>query len=167
MNETPQQYIDRLLSNVGDADPWEILTSTAERLRQLVAGRSQADLAWKPAPDRWSVGEILAHLADCEVVAAWRLRTILATSGTTLQPFDQNRWAKALTYEHAPTDESLDVFEVNRRANVRLLRSVDPAMLDNFGVHAERGRESARHLVQLYAGHDRNHLRQIEGLLRR
>jgi uncharacterized damage-inducible protein DinB len=165
MSETPQQYIDRIVGNVGKADAWEILASTAARLRELVAGRSQNDLARQPAPGRWSVREILAHLADCEVVAGWRLRSILAASGTTLQAFDQNRWAKAFKYEETPTAESLDLFEVSRRANVRLLRAVDPVALENFGIHEERGRESVAHLIRLYAGHDLNHLRQIEKLL--
>jgi len=165
MSETPQQYTDRIVSNVGDADPWEVLTSTAAQLRQLIAGRSQDDLARKPAPGRWSVREILAHLADCEVVMGWRLRSVLATNGTTLQPFDQNIWANVFKYEETPTADSLDLFEVSRRSNVRLLRSLDPAMFDNFGMHQERGRETVRHLIRLNAGHDLNHLRQIEGLL--
>jgi hypothetical protein len=167
MSETPQQYTERILSHVGDADPWEVLTSTAPRLRQLVAGRTQNDLVRKPGPGRWSVRELLAHLADCEVVAGWRLRSILASSGATLQPFDQNRWAEVFKYEETPTSESLDLFEVSRRGNVRLLRAVDPALFENFGMHEERGRESVAHLIRLYAGHDLNHLRQIAGLLRK
>lgn len=167
MSETPQQYTNRIVSNVGDADPWEILTSTAPRLRQLVAGRSQDDLSRRPGPGRWSVRAILAHLADCEVVMGWRLRSILATSGTPLQAFDQDRWAQVFKYEETPTADSLDLFEVSRRANVRLLRSAGPAALDNYGVHQERGHESIAHLLRLCAGHDINHLRQIEGLLGR
>ena len=166
MKETPHEYIDRILSNIGDADSWQILASTASRLRDAVAGRSEPELSRTPAPGRWSVRQIVAHLADCEVVAGWRLRSILATNGTVLQPFDQNRWAEVFRYEDAPISEALDLFEASRRANVRMLRSVDPALLDNFGMHAERGRESITHLVRLYAGHDRNHLRQIEALLK-
>lgn len=165
MSETPQQYTQRILSNVGEDDPWTILTSTGSRLRQLVAGRTEHDLRRKPAPGRWSVREILAHLADAEVVAGWRLRSILASNGTTLQPFDQDRWAEVFKYEETPVTDSLDLFEVSRRANVRLLRSVDPELLENFGMHEERGRESVAHLIQLYAGHDMNHVRQIQGLL--
>jgi hypothetical protein len=166
MTETPQQYTQRILSNVGPDDPWSVLASTPSRLRALVAGRTPADLARKPAPNRWSVRAILAHLADCEVVSGWRLRSILATSGTTLQPFDQDRWAEAFKYEETAEDESLDLFEASRRANLRLFRLADPLQLENFGMHAERGRETVAHLVKLNAGHDLNHLRQIELLLR-
>ncbi len=163
--ERPRQYIDRILSNLGDADPWDVLASTPGRLRQLVAARSPADLARKPAPDRWSTREILAHLADCEVVMGWRLRSILATSGAPLQPFDQNLWATTFRYEAVPVDDSLDLFDANRRGNLRLLRSMDPSAFERFGLHQERGRETVAHLVRLNAGHDLNHLKQIEALL--
>jgi uncharacterized damage-inducible protein DinB len=136
-------------------------------LRALVAGRDERELARPPAPGRWSVREILAHLADCEVVLAWRLRSILATSGVPLQAFDQDRWAAAFKYDQVPCSESLDLFEANRRANLRLLRSLDPALFENFGMHQERGRESVNHLIRLNAGHDLNHLRQIEAILGR
>jgi hypothetical protein len=165
MAENPLQYRDRILSNVGERDPWDVLTTTPSRLRQLVSGHSEEELSRTPAPGKWSARQIVAHLADCEVVIGWRLRTILATSGASLQPFDQNRWAEVFKYEGAPVSESLDLFEANRRSNLRLLRTVDPPLLENFGMHEERGKESASHLIRLNAGHDLNHLRQVEALL--
>lgn len=165
MSETAQQYIDRIVSNVGGDDPWQVLASSPQRLRELVHGRSEGELSRQSAPGRWSARAIAAHLADCEVVMAWRLRSILAVNGVPLQPFDQNRWAEAFKYESTPVADSLDLFEANRRANLRLLRSADPASLEYFGMHAERGKESITHLVRLNAGHDLNHLRQIERLL--
>jgi uncharacterized damage-inducible protein DinB len=165
LSETPQQYTARILSNVGEDDPWSILATTANRLRELVARSGEDELARKPAADRWSVREILAHLADCEVVAGWRLRSILANSGTTLQPFDQNRWASVFKYDETPVAASLDLFEASRQGNLRLLRAVDPQTHANFGLHEERGRESVTHLIRLYAGHDLNHLRQVATLL--
>ena len=170
MNETAQQYIDRIVSNVGGDDPWKVLESSAQRLRELVNGRSDAELARQSAPGRWSARAIVAHLADCEVVLGWRLRSILAVNGAALQPFDQNRWAEAFAYEQAPLADSLDLFDVNRRANLRLLRaarSAGQAALEQFGMHAERGKESIAHLIRLSAGHDLNHIRQIETLLAR
>src|SRR5688572_20752965 len=103
MPETPQQYTARILSNVDEQDPWDVLGSTATRLRQLIAGFDESTLARKPAPQRWSVREILAHLADCEVVMGWRLRSVLATNGVTLQPFDQDRWAAVFKYDRTAT----------------------------------------------------------------
>jgi hypothetical protein len=166
MSETPDQYIERILSSVADAEPWDVLASTPARLRRLTSGRTAADLERKPSPDRWSVRQIVAHLADAELVTSWRLRTILTSNGTTLHPYDQNTFATVLKYDDVPVADSLDLFEANRTANLRLLRRVDPALHQNFGMHEERGRESIAHLIRLNAGHDLNHVRQVEGLLR-
>jgi hypothetical protein len=165
MSETPQEYIARLLANVGSRDPWDVLATTAGRLRELTHGKPADRLTRKPAPDRWSVAEIIAHLADAEVVGAWRFRSVLALDGTPLQAYDQNRWAEAFHYDRVPVSESLDAFEASRRATLSLLKRVDPALYEHYGLHAERGQESITHLIRLYAGHDLNHLAQVERLL--
>lgn len=163
--ETVQQYTERLLGYAGDADPLQILASTPSRLRTVVAGRRREELFRKPAPDRWSVAEILAHLGDAEIVGAWRFRSVLASDAVALQAYDQNVWAEAFRYTETDPSESLDLFEALRRATVSLLRRVDRSRYDHYGMHAERGRESVVHLMRLYAGHDINHLQQIEQLL--
>jgi hypothetical protein len=164
-NETPQDYITRMLSFLGTNDPMEVLRSTAVRIQALMTGRSPGELARKPDPSKWSVGEIVAHLADAEIVTAWRLRSILAANAVPLQPFDQNAWASAFRYRDADPFGSLQLFEVNRSANLALLARVDPALHANYGMHGERGKETIEHLMRLYAGHDLNHLSQIERLL--
>jgi hypothetical protein len=165
MNETAQDYIARITGHVGDKDPWGLLAEAPDRLRSLVEGASPDALAWKPSPDRWSIAQIAAHLADAEVVGAWRFRSVLAQDGVPLQAYDQNAWAAAFRYEMTPVEESVALFGALRGATVRLLRQVDPARHQHAGTHAERGRESIGHLVRLYAGHDLNHLSQIERLL--
>jgi hypothetical protein len=165
ITETPQDYIARMLSYVGTNDPREVLASTAVKLQALMTGRSPGELARKPDPSRWSVTEIVAHLADAEIVTAWRVRSILAANGTPLQAFDQNAWASAFRYAEADPFESLRLFEVNRSALLELLRRVEASRLANYGVHSERGKETIEHLIRLYAGHDLNHLSQIEKLL--
>jgi len=165
MVETVEQYVDRILSYVGTDDPWTVVASTPARLQALVAGRPRTHLAAKPAADRWSVIEILAHLADTEIVGAWRIRSVLANNGAPLQPYDQDRWASTFRYAAADPFESLDVFRATRSSTLSLLRRVDAPLYENYGVHGERGRESVAHIVRLYAGHDRNHLGQIERLL--
>ncbi|HEX2339350.1 MAG TPA: DinB family protein [Vicinamibacterales bacterium] len=162
--ETPQEYTKRILGNIGDRDPWSQLASTPARLRALTGPARAKALAYAPA-GRWSTAQILAHLADTEIVAAWRLRSILAMDGVDLQAFDQNTWASAFKYEQADPAESLALFEVLRSANLRLLKTVDPARHQHHGLHQERGKETIMHLVRLYAGHDLNHLGQIERLL--
>jgi hypothetical protein len=167
IDETPNAYIARILSNLDDREPLQVLASTAERLRNLIAGRTRDELLRAPDADHWSAAEILAHLADGEIVSAWRLRSILAADGVPLQAFDQNVWAATFRYRDADPFESLQLFQVTRAATLALLRRVDPALHANHGLHAERGVETVQHLLRLYAGHDLNHLAQIEKLLLR
>lgn len=165
MQETPLQYRDRLLALLGSRDPWEVLETTPMVIRRAVVGRTLQQLSWTPEPKRWSVTQILAHLSDTELVGAWRFRSVLAHNAVALQPFDQDRWAEAFRYEAADPFESLQLFATTRAGTLRVLRRVDPALMDHYGVHGERGEESIRHLVDLYAAHDLNHLGQIERLL--
>jgi tRNA-binding protein len=111
------------------------------------------------------VTQILAHLSDTELVGAWRFRSVLAQNAVVLQPFDQSRWSEAFRYEAADPFESLELFATTRAGTLRVLRRVDSALMDHYGVHGERGEESIPHLVNLYAAHDLNHLGQIERLL--
>jgi hypothetical protein len=164
--ETPQEYTQRILGNLGSQEPLEVLRTTAGRLRAFVRETPAEVLCRAPGPGRWSAVQIIAHLADSEIVGSWRLRLILAHNGATLQPFDQDEWAEGLQYDQADPEESVELFDVTRRANLRLLDRVDPTRRAHFGMHAERGRESIEHLLRLYAGHDLNHLRQIERIIR-
>ncbi len=165
MQETPLEYRDRLIALLGSRDPWDVLETTPMVLRRAVVGRTLEQLAWKPDPKRWSVTELLAHLSDTETVGAWRFRSVLAQNAIPLQPFDQDRWAEAFRYEAADPFESLELFATTRAGTLRVLRRIDPALMANHGVHGERGEESVKHLVDLYAAHDLNHLAQVERLL--
>ena len=97
---------------------------------------------------------------------AWRVRSILASNGTPLQAFDQDAWASAFKYEEIDPAESLQTFSAARASLLSLLVRVDPSRHAHHGLHAERGKETITHLIQLYAGHDINHLKQIEALVR-
>src|SRR3954469_5854750 len=174
MPETVQHYIDRMLALAGNADPLETLARTAPRIGSLIAARPDADLRWRPDPDRWSIAHILAHLADAEIVAGYRVRMILSAPGTPIQAFDQNDWARALEYDTRDAFASLALFRAVRQSLLILLRGLGGGALrggrggealEGYGVHAERGNETIRHLMRLYAGHDVNHLQQIERLL--
>ena len=131
----------------------------------LIAGRRRDELARQPDATRWSVVHILAHLADAEIVGAWRFRSVLESDGVTLQAFDQNVWAEGFRYGDTDPFESLQLFDVNRRATLALLARVEPRRREHHGMHAERGKETIDHLVRLYAGHDLNHLAQVERLI--
>jgi uncharacterized damage-inducible protein DinB len=165
MAETPQQYTARMLGLAGDRDPWDVLAQTPARLQSLVAGATARELAWTTSPARWSITQIVAHLADCEIVVAWRLRSVLEADGNPMQPFDQNEWAAAFKYQNADAAAAVTLFSVLRAANLALVRAVDPERLEHAGVHGERGRETVGHIMRMYMGHDVNHLGQIERLL--
>jgi methionine--tRNA ligase beta chain len=163
--ETPQDYTARILSYVESKDAWSVLSTTPRRLRELIAGRTTEELSRKPDPSKWSVVQILAHLADTELVGGWRFRSILASDGVPLQPFDQDAWADTFQYQDVDPFESCQAFAALRASLLSLLKRVDQKLYANYGMHAERGKESVEHLVRLYAGHDLNHLGQIERMI--
>jgi hypothetical protein len=154
-----------MLSFVGNDDPMTILRDTPLRLSDLLSAVEAGGQSRRPSPDRWSINEIVAHMADAELVTGYRLRMILASNGTPLQAFDQDIWASTFHYGACDAGESAHLFAACRSSTLRILGRVDEALFDNFGMHAERGRETVRHLLSFYAGHDRNHLAQIERII--
>ena len=143
----------------------EVLAGTTAKLSSLVKGKSKDEISRKPAPGKWSVAEIIAHLADVEMVIGYRLRKILEAKGTAIEAYDQDVWAGFSNYEAIPLDESLQKQAVLRASNLRLLRSLKPEQWQSYGMHAERGRETLQRVAEMTAGHDLNHLAQIEKLL--
>lgn len=165
MKETPQQYIARILGNLSGQDPLKVQAETPKALGRVVAGASTEQLGKRPAPDKWSVAEILAHLADSEIVVSWRVRSILGAPGTPLQAFDQDAWVVAGHYAQRDARKTLEQFRVLREANLELYRALTPEQWKHYGMHAERGKETVEHIVSMMAGHDINHLKQVERLL--
>jgi uncharacterized damage-inducible protein DinB len=165
MIETPQQYTQRIVANVAGQDPVESQSATNKKLARLIDGVSIAKLRERPASDKWSVAEILAHLADVEIVIGWRIRSILGAPGTPVQAYDQDAWLTAGHYEKRDPAKSVELHRVLREANLELLKSLSPEQWKHYGQHAERGQESIEHIVRMVAGHDINHIRQIERIL--
>ena len=167
MSESSEDYKARLIGYVGERDPLEILSETARLLRDLLDGVPPDALVIPPAPGKWSIAEILAHLADDELILAYRMRTVLVAPGVEIVSFDQNRWADALRYREIPARASLATFEAVRQWNLEAMKTLTPELWDRFGVHEERGRESIRDMALLYAGHDINHSNQIRAIVGR
>jgi DinB superfamily len=165
MNETAQQYIQRITANVEGKQPLAVQAATAKKLERIIKGVSMAKLRKRPAPDKWSVNEILAHLADSEIVLGFRMRVILDAPGTPVVAVDQDSWVKSGHYEKRDPRKSVEQFRVVREANLALLKSLTPQQWKHYGMHSERGQETIEHIVRLYAGHDVNHLQQIERIL--
>jgi uncharacterized damage-inducible protein DinB len=165
MSETPQQYTHRILATLGDRDPLLVLQETPAKLAELVKAQPAEALTSRPAPGKWSVTEILAHLADTEMVLGFRVRLMLGQPGVPIQAFDQDVWAAFSRYDQILAAESLERIIVDRRANVRLLRSLSPAQLQQHGMHTERGHETVAHVLNMWAGHDLNHRAQVQRIL--
>lgn len=165
MKETPQGYIKRILSHTENTDPLKVQATTAKKIERLIKGVPLAKLRKRPAPDKWSVSEILAHLADSETVGAWRMRWILGAPGTPYQGYDQDNWAKSGHYDEREPRKSLEQYRVLRERNLALLKTLTPEQWKLSGIHCERGEESIEHIVRMFAGHDLNHLQQIERIL--
>jgi uncharacterized damage-inducible protein DinB len=165
MQETAQQYIERLLGHVDGQDAITVQRSTAARLKKHIHGLSPKQLKWKPEPAKWSIAEIMAHLSDVEIVVGWRMRSIAGSSGVTTQPYDQDVWASVFQYNQRDVKRSLDSFRALRDTNLAMLKALPPETWDNYGMHLERGKETLSHLVRLMAGHDNNHVLQIESIV--
>ena len=165
MQETAQQYIQRILGHVEGQDPLKVQAATAGKLKKLIQGLSPKQLKWKSEPGKWSIAEIVAHLADAEIVASWRMRSIIGDSGTTIQPFDQDAWVAVFHYEKRDAKKSVELFRVLRENNVGMLKALPPEAWDFYGMHLERGKETIAHIVQMFAGHDTNHVLQIERIV--
>src|SRR6202165_1365117 len=121
MKETPQEYIKRMLGNAEGLDPLKGEAGTQKKRERLIKGVPVAKLRKRPAPGKWSVAEILAHLADSEMVRGWRMRQILGAPGTPIQAFDQDAWAISGHYAKRAPRTSVELF--------RVLRAADPALL--------------------------------------
>jgi hypothetical protein len=165
MQETPQAYIQRIMAQLGGKDPRKVQAATAAQLKRLIQRASPAKLRTRPAPGKWSAAEILAHLADCEIVTGWRMRQILGAPGTPIQAFDQDSWAAAGHYDKREARKSLEQFRMLREANLSLLKSLTPEQWKHHGMHSERGVETIEHVVCMMAGHDLNHLAQVERIV--
>lgn len=153
---------DPYLEALGGDDPIAAMAEAPGRLRRLVRGLTERQLAKRPAPGKWSIREIVAHLADNEVVLGSRYRFIAAMDRPPLPAYDQDAFVENLGVSRTTTADLLDDFAMMRAVNIGLLERAGEEAWDRVGIHAERGEESLGHLVTTYAGHDRIHLSQIE-----
>jgi hypothetical protein len=155
--------INPYASQLGDRDPLAVTRATPARLESLLAGLGADKLNAAPAPGKWSVRDILCHLADCEVVFAFRLRQALAEDHHVIQPFDQDDWAA--TYGRYDAPAALAAFSAVRRWNLALIAGLGAEDLNKPLSHPERGDMTLRTVIETMGGHDLNHLRQVEAIL--
>jgi hypothetical protein len=164
MQDPPDEraaYAGAILALLGERDPVTVLRETPAGLASAIADLSPTQVRTPESPGRWSIGQVLQHLADSDLVWGWRVRLILSHDRPQITGYDQDLWAERLHYADADPGEALTLFGVLRAANLRLLDRATPQDLARVGVHSERGEESIGYLCRLYAGHDLLHLNQI------
>ena len=147
-------------SHLGNRNPQEVIAATPGRLDGLFNKLGAKGAEQSLAPGKWSARQILCHLADCELVFGFRLRQALAEDHHVIQPFDQDQWAK--NYATPETRAALAVFTSVRNWNLALIRNATPQMLSKKITHPERGEMTFQIIVETMAGHDLNHMKQLE-----
>jgi hypothetical protein len=136
-----------------------------KQIAAAVSGLPDKTLRYKPAPDKWCILEILAHLADMEILYSYRLRQMLADKNPVIAPIDQDAWARNLGYMESSPAELVALYGLNRHATLQLLRRIKSGDLEKSAHHPERNRPvTVAEYVGMMSKHGPNHLDQIEKL---
>jgi hypothetical protein len=167
MAETPEEYRARLAAYVEGKDPLAMQRQAPRTLAELIDGIAETRIRLRPAPGKWSVTEILAHLAEDELTSTWRYRQMLEYDGPELHGFDQEMWARVGDYASWNAHEALEMFRLLREANLRMFAQLTPEQWQRHGVHAERGKLTVQDLCRHMAAHDMNHIDQVRRILGR
>ena len=145
-------------------NPAEVMRSTPDRLKSRLSTLSAEQIANAPAPGKWSVREILCHMADCEVAWAWRLRKTYGEDRPALQPFEQDAWARAYGGSGYTAEAALRTWEALRAWNLALLDTLSEPEKTRSAEHATLGELTLWKIVEIAAGHDLHHLDALEKL---
>ena len=149
---------------LGKRNPLQVIAATPARIQTLIRGLSPKNLSARPKPGKWSIREIINHLTETEMVMCCRGRWIAFEDNPTLVPFDQEKWALGWPREKEPAAETLERLRVLRKSHVRFYKSVPKNDFKRAGFHPERGVVTLREQLETVAGHDLNHLAQIQKL---
>jgi DinB superfamily len=157
----PQAYREKLFQLVGEQEPLDVMTRTADQLDEIVRKYPAAVLRARPFEEKWTPNEIIGHLTDSEWVYGYRLRLILCEENPTILGMDQNLWVKGERHNERAPAAHAEMFRTMREYNLVLWRQVKPEDLKRTGMHNERGPESLGLLLRMLAGHDLSHVGQI------
>lgn len=135
-----------------------------EVLATVLTGAAGEEVDFTPAPDKWTIRQIMAHLADAELVVAHRLRLVIAEENPTLTAFDEQAWTRNLDYARRKPTQSLDTFRRLRAENYELLKGLPENAFERAGMHSRNGRMTLRRLLEIYAEHCESHARQVQAI---
>jgi hypothetical protein len=136
-----------------------------ELVRDALAQVPEEARKWKPAPDKWSVHEIVCHCADSEVNASQRIRYVLAEKDPVIVGYDQDEWTRAFDYHALPLDPALRALEGTRAHTAELIRRLPAEAWTREGRHTESGRYTAEDWLRTYSEHLEKHSGQIDRTL--
>ena len=134
----------------------------AGRLGAAIRGLSPADFAAFPIPGTWSIGQIVLHLMDSDLIGADRMKRVIAEDNPSLIGFDESAFAKSLFYERQDPFRAAEIFRMNREFTAIILHQLPDAAFDRAGIHNERGRLTLAELVRGFNHHLHHHLGFIE-----
>jgi DinB superfamily len=149
-------------SLLGNRDPLQVASETPALLRAIENRLGATGMEQTYAPGKWSARKIVCHLADCEVVFAFRFRQALAEADHVIQPFDQDAWARPYGSSALSGPMAIATFSALRQWNLALLTGVPQTDFSKPVTHPERGKMTFKVLLETMAGHDLNHLQQLD-----
>jgi len=159
--ENAAAYVKLLMDLLGDRDPFEVQSQLLTSLQAEIAGIDDATFRRPEKTGKWSILQVIQHLADSELVYGYRYRLAAAQPNSEIQGIDQDLWANELKYNEVKLADALEQLRVLRTINLNMLRSLNQQQLARTGMHNERGPESVWKMVQMIAAHDMLHLNQI------
>lgn len=154
------EYRNRLLGLLGSDSAWEVLGATPAKVTALVEKLGEEGLGSRFEPGKRTGREVVAHLADVEIGVGFRIRQIVSESHHVIQPVDQDAWSRP--YAGLDGRVAARALAALRPWNLSYFRALPPSDLARVAMHPERGEESVEMLIRMQAGHDRNHLAQLE-----
>ena len=163
--EAGRAYTEAVLNLLGTKEPLVVLDELLPFLESEISHLPEQMLRRPEKPGKWSIIEVVQHLADSELVWAYRLRMVIAHDQPEITGYDQDLWAKNLNYREVRYQHAIEQLRVLRALNLRLIASLSVSQLQKYGVHNERGKESVAHMLKLYAVHDlvhRSHIVRIK-----
>lgn len=154
-------------STASHAPDLERYAKAPSKIELALERLTESKLRWKPNPKKWSIREIVCHLADSEIVGVARMHQIVSSSKDsppTLIAYDQDALAERYGYNSYDEQQALQLFKILRKHTTALLKALPPDAFEKKGIHPKLGMMSLADLVKLYADHAETHLRQIETL---
>lgn len=131
-------------------------------LLEAIEGLTEEQLRFKPAPDKWSIHQILIHVTDSEILSAHRMRKVLAEKEAFLYSFDQDAWVNELGYDQLDREEHLLLFQSLRNSMLPILNNLTAQQAERVGVYPDGARFTFKELLEYRVQHVRDHIAQIQ-----